>query len=350
MIGWKIYQHTLKLYSKNYKAFFVTVAFPIVLTLIFVTVFSNLNTTQPMDTTIAIEGSKGGTLTEAYTQFLNSVGDNGEGIHFTVASSLQEEETGIVVKVDEARQSIELIASQDTPQVEQMVMRLTQSFANHMLLATYHKGPIQLDVKTVIPEQTTSGHMTLGIVSTMLVFVAMLGGQYTMTQVYQGISARGKRITVAPVNKNMRAISEYMAGVTVIMLEITGLLVVFELLFQVGFKDHWAMMMVVAVGLSLVCGALGICLGAWFSNEEAASGLLSMLITVLCIASGGLMPNIEAMPLAKYSPVTYVIEGIRLAVVRGEYAMLWQVTWWMGPISVMLLIVGVVKLRRREQG
>lgn len=342
MGGLYIYRYTLKLFLKDYKSMAVTLVFPLVLTWIFVTVFTGLASSQSLEARILVQSEGEGALTSQYSAFLEGVSSSS----LTLELVSQENQADLLAIVDERNQTITLKKSKASDMVMQSVLRLSRTFSDQMHLVTLQKQPLKLSTQTMSVQTKGLEDIARSITNTMLIFVAMLGGQYAINQTQSHSIAKGRRMSISPVKPVVRIMGEYLAGATVILLELMILLFAFEGLFHIGYRQYWDEMLMFIAVLSLTCTGLGSFIGAWIKDGGAADALLSMLVALTCIASGGLMPNMSELAISKFSPVSWIISDLEKMLEGMGMEQLWQCMGIMLGLTICFMTLTWYKLRR----
>ncbi|MCW5558138.1 MAG: ABC transporter permease [Verrucomicrobiae bacterium] len=143
------------------------------------------------------------------------------------------------------------------------------------------------------------------------------------------------RVLAGPVTRAQILWSKFLYGVCIGVLQLTVLFLGGRLLFGIDVEHHLGGLLLVSVFAAAACTAFGMLLASLVSTPEAASGLATFVILVMCAIGGAWFPT-SLMPafiqqLSKLTIVYWAIEGFL------------QVLWTnasLGELLPTLLVLG----------
>ena len=113
-----------------------------------------------------------------------------------------------------------------------------------------------------------------------------------------------------------------------------------------------AMMIVMVIAGGAVFSGLGMIIASFIKDEETAANAASALTFPLMFVSGSFFPT-EQMPwflkyLAEVSPLTYLNNGLRSAMITSNYGEAFNNLLIVGALGILLFAVGVVVMKWKE--
>jgi ABC-2 type transport system permease protein len=142
------------------------------------------------------------------------------------------------------------------------------------------------------------------------------------------------RILAGPVGRSQILWSKFIYGVCIGMLQLTVLFIGGRILYGIDIEHHFGMLLLVCVFAAAACTAFGMLLAAITSSPEAASGLATFVILLMCAVGGAWFP-VTLMPeiiqqFSKLTLVYWAMEGFT------------QVLWANASLVELLPTLGVL--------
>lgn len=343
-----IWVNLLKQRLKDYKLLFLMGLFPILLTGIFVTMFTTI---QEVDEEISfsmyIDKAEEGNLSESVTNYLNTVI---EELDITLEAS-KEKNVDFIVKVDERVKSLSIENLGGNSVEETMLYALLNEFCTQYGLMQVADGQLMkpMPLETQILEGNGKKDITTPIVVTMLVFGILLGGNYGIKQIIYMREAVGIRALTAPITRYKLYLMEFSVSTVVICAISMIVAFSYECLFGVKFSQNILLSFTLILLISMLATLLGMTIGVNVKDEDTGGNILSMIITFTCILSGGLMPTFELGSIISFSPITHLAQALNDIVMTGQIMHIGNLVVTLSVCTILLGIISMIGLRRREQ-
>jgi ABC-2 type transport system permease protein len=142
------------------------------------------------------------------------------------------------------------------------------------------------------------------------------------------------RVLAAPVTRSHILWSKFVYGAALGLLQLLVLFISGRILFGIDIEHHLGLLVVICVFAAGACTSFGMLLASISSSMEAASGLGTFLILVMCAVGGAWFP-VSFMPqiiqlLAKFTIVYWSMEGFS------------QVLWADASLGELLPTIGIL--------
>ena len=121
------------------------------------------------------------------------------------------------------------------------------------------------------------------------------------------------RILAGPVGRAQILWSKFLYGVCIGLLQLTVLFIGGRILYGIDVESHFGMLLIVCAFAAAACTAFGMLIASIASSPEAASGLATFLILLMCAVGGAWFP-VTFMPefiqqVSKLTIVYWAMEG-----------------------------------------
>jgi ABC-2 type transport system permease protein len=121
------------------------------------------------------------------------------------------------------------------------------------------------------------------------------------------------RILAGPVSRAQILGSKFLYGVCIGLLQLTLLFIGGRLLYGIDVESHFGMLLLVCTVAAAACTAVGMLIASFASSPEAASGLATFVILLMCAVGGAWFP-VTFMPefiqqISKLTLVYWAMEG-----------------------------------------
>lgn len=337
-----LYWALLKRRLRDYKALSIMIIFPVVLTMIFVSVFSGMEERGLIEDSISIYGTDK-VLTQGYVEFLEQVDKQDEFLKLEIKQI--EDEIGAQIIVDGTLQEIKIKEEALGASTTDMLSMLTKKFVDSIELQGQESEnvPYQFEIMVATEEEPT--WMIVGV--TMIVFMSLLAGQYGITQVYEVESEIGRRICSSTIGKKKLYVIECLVAISITFGQLCFVSVLYTYLFDIQLLNNIGQLMILLLLMSVMSTAMGTVLGMWIKDEGAASGVLSTIVTLSCILSGGLMPDLGEMPLQRFVPATYILKGLQDIATKGYCEDLVKIAAI--SIGVTILCIALIGIKIKKE-
>ena len=377
----RLIAHNIRLLLRNRGLVFWTLAFPILLGVLFKAALGGLMTTQSFDPVpVAVVDSQEYRLSPYKTAFdelsrgddalvtVTSVATTAEG-----SSLLADDHVAGVVEVigDEASLTVATGGMDQTiltlllDEIAQRVDMVTTLMADEMA-----PGEDPQAVAAEIMDRLAESGFTLKDASpssmdplmaeffSLVAMAALYGGMFSgtlMNYAQPQLGAVGRRIGVAPTRKSVFVASGIIASYVVEFVGLVLLVVVCRFLFGIDFGSNWGLTLVVASAGALAGLSLGVAVSALVrGGENMKIGVLigmTMLGALLAgMMGGGLRYRVDATaPLVnKVNPVALITDGFYTLYYHPGSDGLWADLGILLVISLVLIGAALLTLRRHR--
>ncbi len=142
------------------------------------------------------------------------------------------------------------------------------------------------------------------------------------------------RILAGPVSRSHILWSKFVYGISIGMVQLVVLFIGGRILYGIDVENHFGMLLLVCLFAAAACTAFGMLLAAVSSSPEAASGLATFLILLMCAIGGAWFP-VTMMPaiiqqFSKLTLVYWAMEGFS------------QVLWSNATLLELLPTLGIL--------
>lgn len=377
----RLIAHNIRLLLRNRGLVFWTLAFPILLGVLFKAALGGLMTTQSFaPVPVAVVDSQEYRLSPYKTAFdelsrgddalvtVTSVATTAEG-----SSLLADDHVAGVVEVigDEASLTVATGGMDQTiltlllDEIAQRVDMVTTLMADEMA-----PGEDPQAVAAEIMDRLAESGFTLKDASpssmdplmaeffSLVAMAALYGGMFSgtlMNYAQPQLGAVGRRIGVAPTRKSVFVASGIIASYVVEFVGLVLLVVVCRFLFGIDFGSNWGLTLVVASAGALAGLSLGVAVSALVrGGENMKIGVLigmTMLGALLAgMMGGGLRYRVDATaPLVnKVNPVALITDGFYTLYYHPGSDGLWADLGILLVISLVLIGASMLTLRRQR--
>ena len=377
----RLIAHNIRLLLRNRGLVFWTLAFPILLGVLFKAALGGLMTTQSFDPVpVAVVDSQEYRLSPYKTAFdelsrgddalvtVTSVATTAEG-----SSLLADDHVAGVVEVigDEASLTVATGGMDQTiltlllDEIAQRVDMVTTLMADEMA-----PGEDPQAVAAEIMDRLAESGFTLKDASpssmdplmaeffSLVAMAALYGGMFSGTLLNYAqpqLGTVGRRIGVAPTRKSVFVASGIIASYVVEFVGLVLLVVVCRFLFGIDFGSNWGLTLVVASAGALAGLSLGVAVSALVrGGENMKIGVLigmTMLGALLAgMMGGGLRYRVDATaPLVnKVNPVALITDGFYTLYYHPGSDGLWADLGILLVISLVLIGASMLTLRRQR--
>lgn len=377
----RLIAHNIRLLLRNRGLVFWTLAFPILLGVLFKAALGGLMTTQSFDPVpVAVVDSQEYRLSPYKTAFdelsrgddalvtVTSVATTAEG-----SSLLADDHVAGVVEVigDEASLTVATGGMDQTiltlllDEIAQRVDMVTTLMADEMA-----PGEDPQAVAAEIMDRLAESGFTLKDASpssmdplmaeffSLVAMAALYGGMFSgtlMNYAQPQLGTVGRRIGVAPTRKSVFVASGIIASYVVEFVGLVLLVVVCRFLFGIDFGSNWGLTLVVASAGALAGLSLGVAVSALVrGGENMKIGVLigmTMLGALLAgMMGGGLRYRVDATaPLVnKVNPVALITDGFYTLYYHPGSDGLWADLGILLVISLVLIGASMLTLRRQR--
>lgn len=349
MVGIQIIKNSIKRKLYDYKTLIMISLFPLVLTTIFINVFSRTETGNIGKISLGVV-SESKEIETAYRGMLEELNHTGKmSIDYEVLENrlsgeevIKEQKVDFVIYITQEPLGIEVVKGKGSNVESMQIKGICEEFIRQIAL-------VQVVGKDIVPMELswketpikTSGEVSLsaGMLITMIIFGTLLGGQYGINQMFYIKEARGKRVTMAPVRKGELYIYEIIASWSLLFVITIGLVGVYESLFKVGLNNNIGALVIIVSTLTLMSITMGVIVGIVAPSMAAGENILSIIVIALNFTTGGFTPGIDLGIIEEISPVRGVVEVFNSIVLTGEATGLGKVVATTLIICIVLLVI-----------
>ena len=160
------------------------------------------------------------------------------------------------------------------------------------------------------------------------------------------------RIMAGPVSRSQILWSKFVYGVCIGMLQLITLFIAGRILYGIDVEHHIGLLLLVCAFAAAACTAFGMLVASVSSSPEAASGLATFLILLMCAIGGAWFP-VTLMPefiqqVSKLTLVYWAMEGF--SQVLWANASLWELLPTLGILGGITTAVMTVAVWRFNHG
>jgi ABC-2 type transport system permease protein len=160
------------------------------------------------------------------------------------------------------------------------------------------------------------------------------------------------RIMAGPVSRAQILWSKFIYGVFIGVLQLTVLFIGGRILYGIDVENHFGMLLLVSAFAAAACTAFGMLLASVSASPEAASGLATFIILLMCAVGGAWIP-VSMMPqlmqqVSKLTIVYWAMEGF--AQVLWANASLMELLPTLGILGGITAVVMAIAVWRFNRG
>lgn len=160
------------------------------------------------------------------------------------------------------------------------------------------------------------------------------------------------RILAGPVSRAQILWSKFIYGVCIGLVQLITLFVAGRILFGIDIENHLGLLLLVCVFAAAACTAFGMLLASLTSTQEAASGLATFVILLMCAVGGAWFP-VSLMPeviqqFSKLTLVYWAMEGFTQVLWAGDSLV--QLLPTLGVLGGMTAFVMAIAVWRFNRG
>ena len=341
-----IWFNILKRKLKDYKVLFMMSIFPIMLTVLFVNMFTAVNKVEEkVHFTVALAEQEG-ELTQAVQFFLEGVAQ-AESINLDLVN---EEEADFVVEVDEKSKKL-AVSNQSGGMMEEIVLsnlldEFTIGYAMNQVIGQEVAPNLSIEYEHI--QGQGEEDIKTPLVITMLIFGILLGGSFGIGQVCYMKQAVGIRAFTTSISKRVLFLMEYTTSTVIIF--IMGLISMgaYQVIFKIDFLQVLLQCMGLLLIASLLTTLLGMTIGLYVKNQDMGENILSVIITFSAMLSGKLMPMFDLGNITMLSPIKPFAEGLESLVQSGQLSNGFMLISYV--IVVFLLLGSLVAIKLKREG
>lgn len=372
---WHVFTNQLKVMLRNRTMIFWTLAFPIILGILFNLAFSNLNNAiqdfEAID--VAAVDDKNYQTNDSTRTAIEQLSKGDRPIlrlHKTSANEaiklLDDKKVDAIIKVEDSKPLVtvrggginETIVKNAIDQTMQMNDSMSSAIqSNPSLLANPQMANIgttnyQKDVTADVDHTVLYFYTLIG----MACMYAALFGIFTVNRQEANLTTLGARLTASPVSKGVTLTAGMLAGFVIAYVESIILYVFLTQVLGINFgSEHWPILLTMAVG-SLAGIAVGVLIGAAFKKDENFKSGILISFTMLCSFLAGMMGSAQIkhfidlnIPiLAKINPVNNISDALFSLFYFGIGSRFWQSIFYLATFVIIVTIISWLLLRKKR--
>lgn len=341
-----IWFNILKRKLKDYKVLFMMSIFPIMLTVLFVNMFTAVDKVEEkIHFTVALREQEG-ELTQGVKFFIEGMVGT-EGINLDLVS---EKEADFIIEVDETKKKLTILNQSGGMVEETTLSSLLNEFtigytmnqvvgegtaSNPPIEYEYIQGQGEKDIKTPL-------------VITMLIFGILLGGNFGIGQVFYMKQAVGIRAFTTSISKRALFLMEYTTSSVIIFIISLISMGAYGIIFKIDFSQVLIQSMGLVLIASLLTTLLGMTIGLYVRDQDMGENILSVIITLSAMLSGKLMPMFDLGNITILSPIKPLVEGLESLVQSGHLSNGLMLIGYF--IVIFLVLGGLVMIKLKREG
>ncbi|CAN5153582.1 ABC transporter permease [soil metagenome] len=334
-----------KMTLRNRTALFWNLAFPA----IFIILFGLLLTTDTDAFSVGVAGESTTSIARQVTSDLgnSSAFDVSLGSRESQLEALNEGERSVVVIFSEGATAqlaeAEVYYDQTDPQQAQIALSAVQQFLNQVNVESLgEQRPVTVSVQGVESQGLRYiDYLVPGILAMSIMNSGMIG----LTTAFVSYREKGilRRIKATPFPLSSFIFARIVSQVVIAVFQAMVLILLGMLLFDLQIDGSlFNVVIMVTVG-SLAFLSLGFMISSFARNQEAAASLGNALSFPMLFLSGVFFPVDNApawlQPITKLIPLTYLADGLRNVMVRGENL---PAEWLNIGVLLLTCVIGLV--------
>ncbi|WP_227522067.1 ABC transporter permease [Bacillus solitudinis] len=337
----------LKLTFREKQALFWGIFFPVILMVIFMSIFSG-NSDDNFSANVAIVNENPNATSEILLNQINQIPvlevKTEEPVNREEANELvKEQEVDAAIILPEAADatSILLVVNKENEQgiTTQALSSILDKFVQQANLSAVGAAPIyELQFETI-----SSGNSELSytdfLLTGMIALAIAQGGMFGMVGLVD-MRRKGllKRLRMTPANMNLFGLSDILMRLLFSIIQIILLSLIGVLIFGANLYINFASLLIVFLLGALSFNALGYLFSSFSKTTESYMGVANITNFLMMFLSGVFFP-VETMPdwlqpISNILPLTYFVEGLRHSMVYSTS--IFSGTLWFG-IGVMVI-------------
>jgi ABC-2 type transport system permease protein len=337
----------LKLTFREKQAWFWGIFFPVILMVIFMSIFSGSSDNEFTAKVAIVDENPNATSEMMFTQIAQLPVleiQNGEPVSREVADELvkdKEVNAAIILPVSEEATSILLVVNKENEQgvTTQALSGMLDHFVQQANL--YAAGAVP--TYELQFESISSGSIELSytdfLLTGMIALAIAQGGMFGMVDLVE-MRRKGliKRLRMTPANMNLFGLSDMVMRLLFSVIQIVLLSLIGVLIFGAKLYINFPSLLIVFLLGALSFNALGYFFSSFSKTTEAYMGVANITSFLMMFLSGIFFP-VENMPdwiqpISHVLPLTYFVEGLRDSMVYSTS--IFSSALWFG-IGVMVL-------------
>lgn len=234
-------------------------------------------------------------------------------------------------------------------------------YANsYMAISNIEAKKVEFKKYDIIKNESieTKGNMPRAIdyyAVTMMVMIILYGSSYgTQFMVELKSLPIGKRISAAPINAREMVIGKALAAIMSMSFQVLALIGFSKYVYKANFGENIMVVLFICFTLIVFSITLGVALSSMFNNELLADKILSMLIPIFTLVSGGYFKisvpdsSILASKIMYLSPSYLAQRALFSSIYKGNSLYIKETIFILWGFSIVFLLVSIVFQRRKE--
>lgn len=359
MIGIQIIKNSIKRKLYDYKTLVMISLFPLLLTIIFVNVFSEIENINLGEIHLIIQ-SDNQVIGDAYASMLETLNE-AEGVNIKSesiskdidgAKILDEQKADFLICLKENPFKLEIIKGRGSSLEAMQIEGISQNYVRQFVLSELAGGMIPTakevwEYEKIEKEETVP--IAIGMLVTMIVFGTLLGGQYGINQIFYIKEARGRRVVTAPIREVSLYVYELIASLLMLFVVTLGLTGIYNVLYDLGLEKNVLGVIGIIGALTVMAITLGVLIGMFVKSPAVGENLLSLVVIGVNFTSGGFTPGIDLGIVGKLSPIRGVVEVLTNMIIKGETQGTFGVvaSIFGGCTALLLIAFGLLKIKKK---
>jgi ABC-2 type transport system permease protein len=159
------------------------------------------------------------------------------------------------------------------------------------------------------------------------------------------------RIMAGPVSRAQVLWSKFIYGVSIGMVQLIVLFLAGRILYGIDVENHFGMLLLMCMFAAAACTAFGMLVASVSSSPEAASGLATFVILLMCAVGGAWIP-VSMMPqvmqqVSKLTIVYWAMEGfVQVLWANASFLELLPTLGILGGITAVVMAIAVWRFNR----
>ena len=245
-----------------------------------------------------------------------------------------------------------------------VVKNVIESYIEHansfIAISSIDAKKVDFEKYDVIKDESisTKGNMPRAIdyyAITMMVMTILYGSGYGTEFIVELKKLPiGKRISVSPIKTRDIVIGKALAAVMSMSLQVVVLIGFSKYIYKANFGENIMVVLFICFTLIVFSITLGVALSSMFNNELLADKILSMLIPIFTLVSGGYFKisvpdsSILASKIMYLSPSYLAQRALFSSIYKGNSLYIKETIFILWGFSIVFLLVSIVFQRRKE--
>lgn len=307
---------------------------------------------------LGINGDANSKLTQSYVEFMENFDKENESIELNIKVNDKENNSYIVIEIDESNKSINFKGSKTLSIGENIVAGVSEEFFNMLsmeeVISQSGNNKILINnniIKNTIYENNEEKINYQAFFSiVMLEMVTLVSSIFAFKNTFYIKENIGHRAKISPIKISKLMTFELVGSFIIIFLQSIAVLFMSSIIYGININLNNIVPIVLLLGvLSLLAVSLGILCSAISKKKSMGENMVSLIVTAITLASGKLMPHadISKMTFTDINPFKWIHHSLFSLVESGSIQYFNLALGITMAYSIIMMIIAIVILNRK---